>query len=319
MTTAERFSRSLTIFEGPDGGGKTTAAQAYAAQTGARYVHLGPFPEVDEGLARLYVEAMLPALLGDSSVVLDRSWLSERPYGLVYRGGQDRIRRPGHRMLERLTLRCDPMVVLCLPPWEAVEASFKRRKAQELLQDTQQLRRVYDLYQVPGTCLPTFLYDYTKQPLETLLDTVPRLRISHASHGAHDLSARTAGSLRAKVLLVGETFGRPKAHDPLYQWPFASFSRAGCSWWLTQQLDEADIGETQLLWANADMEVPRLLRCSPEKLVVALGTEASKRLTRWGLAHETVQHPQAWKRFSHGKPYPLVQLLRSYLQGAHHA
>ena len=40
------LSRELTIFEGPDGAGKTTLAKAYAELTGARYVHFGPLPRV---------------------------------------------------------------------------------------------------------------------------------------------------------------------------------------------------------------------------------------------------------------------------------
>ena len=322
MTTAPSpTSCTLTIFEGPDGAGKSTAAQAYTQRVGANYVHLGPFPGVDEGLCRLYAEAMMPAVLGHKPVVMDRSWLSERPYGLVYRDGQDRVKRPGARMLERLALRCSPVVVLCDPGWEAVEASFRRRKAQELLQDTQQLRQVYDLYRSPGTLLPTCVHDYTKSGFEDLLGAILLAR-THPAHPAHPLGAHTAGSRRARVLLVGESFGKPKAHDPLYQWPFASFSRAGCSWWLTEQLDQADLGETQLLWANADMPFFEVLREGPERLLVALGTQASEQLTRLGLAHETVQHPQAWKRFSRGHLYPLyplIPLLQSYLQGAHHA
>ena len=317
MITAS--SCQLTIFEGPDGAGKSTAAQAFAQLSGARYVHLSAMPEVDDGLARMYVEAMLPALLGHQPVVLDRCWLSERPYGVAYRDGRDRLGLPAKRMLERLALRCNPVVVLCDPGWELIERSFRRRKAQEMLQDTEQLRVVHQLYQVPGTCLPTVLYDYTRQTGQDLMAAIALARLS-PKHMAHPVGAQTAGSAAARVLLVGEAFGRPKNQDPLYQWPFASFSRAGCSWWLTQELAAADIGETQLLWANADMELQPLLRLpGPERLLIALGTQASEKLGKLGLAHETVRHPQAWKRFNHGQPYPLIPLIEAYLQGAHHA
>ena len=80
-------SAKLTIFEGPDGGGKTTAAEKYAKETGAQYVHFGPLPHVKDSLARVYVEAMMPAILGLQDVVFDRSWLSEIPYGTAFRGG----------------------------------------------------------------------------------------------------------------------------------------------------------------------------------------------------------------------------------------
>ena len=66
-----RQCRRLTIFEGPDGSGKSTAAQAYAEATKAKYVHFPALPQVDKSLGRIYVEAMLPALLGYQDVVFD--------------------------------------------------------------------------------------------------------------------------------------------------------------------------------------------------------------------------------------------------------
>jgi polyphosphate kinase 2 (PPK2 family) len=114
-------SKVLTIFEGPDGSGKTTAAREYAEQTGARYVHFPALPRVKHGLGRMYVEAMLPALLGYHDVVFDRCWLSETPYGEAFREGQDRLTQADRRMLERLALRCGAVVVKCLPEWDPAE------------------------------------------------------------------------------------------------------------------------------------------------------------------------------------------------------
>src|SRR5882757_4772670 len=103
---------SLTIFEGPDGSGKTTAAKAFAAEMGARYVHLPQFKRVTTGLPRMYLEAMLPALLGYQDVVMDRCWLSEVPYGRVFRDGADRVGEISRHMLERVALRAGALVVL---------------------------------------------------------------------------------------------------------------------------------------------------------------------------------------------------------------
>ena len=84
-----KTSKKLTIFEGCDGSGKTTAAREFAEQTGAKYVHFHNLPRIKKGLGRMYVEAMLPALLGYQEVVFDRSWLSETPYGEAFREGRD--------------------------------------------------------------------------------------------------------------------------------------------------------------------------------------------------------------------------------------
>ena len=58
--------RKLVILEGPDGGGKSRLAATLTEALGARLVHCGPFPRVTTHLAHLYVEAMLPALLGQT-------------------------------------------------------------------------------------------------------------------------------------------------------------------------------------------------------------------------------------------------------------
>ena len=100
-------SKKLTIFEGVDGSGKTVAAKRYADEICARYIHFGPFTRVTDGLARMYAEAMLLAVIGYQNVVFDRSWLSEGPYGLVMRGGRSsnpgRIKELRHTVARILT------------------------------------------------------------------------------------------------------------------------------------------------------------------------------------------------------------------------
>lgn len=149
----------LTIFEGPDGGGKTTLAKAYAEATGAQYKHLGPFPEVTAGLARLYIEAMFPALLGQAPVVMDRSWLSEYPYGVAFRG-RVRLNVEEIGLLNRLAAMCSPIVVMCLPRWETVKTNYLERKGQEYLNNIEQLRSVYRIYETMSPGLPFVTYDY---------------------------------------------------------------------------------------------------------------------------------------------------------------
>ena len=293
-------SRRLTIFEGPDGAGKTTAAVAFAEATGAVYQHFGPLKNIRQTMPRLMVEAMLPALLGHQDVVLDRCWLSDRPYGEVYRGGLDRVGVASGRMLERLALRCAATVMLCMPPWETARDNFLGRLDDEFLDNEAQLRHVYDHYAKLTTALPLTRYDYTQGPLQ--YSTIRSSR-------AHRLSTRSAGNLDAPVLVIGEAFAELQERDPLYQWPFASFSDKGCSAWFTRQLEEAGVPEDQLLWVNADQPLPSTV--SIDTKAVALGRAAEAYAKRHGLfSAEVYQHPQAWKRFNSHKDYPAIEAIR---------
>lgn len=152
----------LTIFEGPDGGGKTTLAKRYAAVHDAIYVHFSELRGV-ENLVDVYLEAMLPALWGEQPVVFDRSWLSEKPYAAALRGGHCRITDREIEELENLALAVDGAVVLCLPPWDVVKANYLSRQEIEALANVDQLRGVYDAYACMETELPVLYWDYTQK------------------------------------------------------------------------------------------------------------------------------------------------------------
>lgn len=299
-----QVSRKLTIFEGPDGSGKSTAARQFAAYTGARYVHFAAMPRVTAGLARMYVEAMLPALLGYQDVVFDRSWLSENPYGVAFREGQDRLGDGTRRMLERLALRCGAVMVRCNPGWDAVLKSYLSRKHIEMLDNDGQLRQVFELYENEHTDLPEVKFDYTVG-YGQLNDTA----IESARTECHPLNVASAGNWGANILIVGESFAERKDADPFYQWPFASFAHAGCSQWLTRQLDLVDCSEADLLWVNADQDLSFLYDLKPGR-VIALGDAAYRQLYKLKIAAESVPHPQTWKRFNNRQRYPLLDILQ---------
>ena len=302
-----KVSRRLTIFEGPDGSGKSTAAKAFAHAHGARYVHFPALPRVHAGLARMYVEAMLPAVLGHEDVVFDRCWLSETPYGVAFREGEDRLGDASRRMLERLALRCGAVVVKCNPGWEAVERSYLARKHLELLTNTSQLRQVFELYEHEPTDLPAVHFDYTVGH-----GAVPYEAVEQARYDRHPVDLPTAGNWHARTVLIGESFAERKDNDPFYQWPFASFSKAGCSQWLTQQLDAIGCHESELLWVNADQDLTFLHELRPSR-IIALGAAASHQLYRQRITAHTVPHPQHFKRFGGRTRYPLLELLQEHV------
>lgn len=313
MTT----SKTLTIFEGVDGSGKSTAAKAYAAQIGARYVHCGPFLGIgDAQLARFYAELMMPAVLGYEHVVMDRSWVSEAIYGTVHRN-HDRV-AIGARLLDRLAWRCGGVLVACHPPYEVALRNWAARKGEEYLQQEQSLRRVYAGYQagldlVPLSSLNTVIYDYQQWNADLDLSS----NIARVRGLCHPLDQATAGNLKSRVLVVGEKFSDLTNADPTYQWPFGSFSGGGCSRWLASRLEEADVGEDRLLWANADMDLGLIIqrwddvRVGSGRYLVALGDQASAALYAAGERDfHTFQHPQFHKRFRTREAYPLTTLLK---------
>lgn len=302
-------SKQLTIFEGPDGAGKTTAAQLYAARVGAKYVHFDALPGVTKGVARMYVEAMLPALEGYQDVVFDRCWLSERPYGQVFHG-RDRLTEADRRMLERLALRCSGLVVWCRPAWNVVKANYLKRKELEMLTNTKQLKQVYQLYLKEPTALPCFEYDYTAQ-----YPTTPRIYEPIGfpeglfRPAPHPLGVASAGRWHARFVLVGENFAERKDQDAFYQAPFVSFSKMGCSQWLTDQLTSIDLSEYDILWVNSDQDLSFLHSSRGE--VYALGDVAWKKLYSMGITAVRCPHPQSHKRFKAKDDYPLIDELRT--------
>lgn len=177
----------LTIFEGPDGGGKTTAATRYADATGAEYVHFGPHNELTS-LDELFITAVSRPVREQKRMVFDRCWLSEGPYGVAYRGGRHRVSKPGIKSMLAAARAARAVVVMCLPPWDQVLTSFSKRHAVggEMLDDAHQLRQVYDIYagmakfgfDIRGwnIGIPQVDYDYTKNITATLVERVELVR-----------------------------------------------------------------------------------------------------------------------------------------------
>jgi hypothetical protein len=184
-----------------------------------------------------------------------------------------------------------------------VAVNYNKRRHQEMLDDLDQLHSVYTVYGVidsTNASLPLSMYDYTKdEPFATF------------NTGPHPLALRTAGNWDAPYILVGDKFGLHKDQDTLYQWPFASFSNLGCSRWLTRQLHESKIPESDLLWVNADQDLT--LIPWGNRNVIALGKEAYGRLKQLGVKGDITVHPQSWKRFHAAERYPLIDILRGGL------
>ena len=300
--------RRVYILEGADGSGKSTLLSKLSGLIGPVICsHHGPYTGMNgKAMARAYVDSMLPALLGEANVILDRSWLSEPIYGNAFRGGIDRIGPVLRRQLERLAMRCGAQVIHCDPGYSICLEAWAKRKGKEYLKTADQLAKVVDGYAHMATDLPVYRYSYMTDSPTSLLSLPPK---------AHNLDVRTAGNWEAKVVLVGEDFAALKPEDHHYQWPFGSFSGQGCSQWLTQVLEDEGIKERQLLWVNSDQDLGWLsLYCQDfGASVVALGQTATAKLAERSIRHQSVDHPQWRKRFMYGLPYDLTSIIKELL------
>lgn len=154
------------VLEGPDGAGKTTLAQyLMRAHTTAEYCHEGPPPASASGdLTGLtmiaYYACRLREPMGSATFrVHDRWALGERVYGPTFRG-HDVLGDAGMRVLWRVLEACDARCVVCLPPFEVVEANW-RAKIGDLTKDADQLRRAWDAFQRFSQQYDLDVYDYT--------------------------------------------------------------------------------------------------------------------------------------------------------------
>ncbi len=156
------MNTDVTIFEGPDGAGKTTLVDAWTVEgLLVDAVHLGPH----KGDPRRELMAHLAAHPGP--VAFDRFHLGEQVYGPVYRG-KDGLGWIGRRAVEKaLAKRCG-IVVICLPAYAVAHANWARRRAEggEMFPSPSGFKSVYDRYLTVKTDLPVVMYDYTLQSVD---------------------------------------------------------------------------------------------------------------------------------------------------------
>jgi hypothetical protein len=204
--------KKLTIFEGCDGSGKTTAAKAYAAATNARYVHFGPANNIGFELPRYYLEAMIPALLGYQDVVFDRSWISEEPYGRVFRDGQNRIGKANQLILENIAKRCGAVIVYCDPGINQCLKAWGGPDREEMIKEASTLKKIHATYLDFGTTLPVFNFDWQGADLEINRPL------------CHPLNSNSIGNPKADYILVIEEYGGfPKPGTLSFEFPYCVF------------------------------------------------------------------------------------------------
>lgn len=305
----------LVILEGPDGGGKSTLAAELAERYGASVVHHGPYP--GESGDELF-ERYLRSLLLDGPVVLDRSWLSEEPYALHVRDEEPRLREWHERLLERVALARGALVVNCCPSvaTPCLEA-YRSRRSEEYANREAQVLEVWRSYATHAAYvhgeLPVLRYDYRYHGPERAAGVVDFLTDQRRYRPY--LGTGLLCPEEPRALLVGH-----RANDSLgaeFDLPFVGTS--GCSPWLAERLEHAEVPEASLAWWNVERpdgtsrlgtELSRVLETVGSVPVFALGQVASAYLHEYGVSHRRVAHPQHRKRFHHHEPYDLIDQLK---------
>lgn len=312
---------SVTIFEGPDGAGKTTLAATLQRMLPRREqlkpvcVNHGPYIG-ERDIAIHYLNSMVGSRTSLMHPILDRSWVSEGVYGPIMRNGT-RINVAQRRALERFALGCGAIIIMCLPSYEACKRTYLSRRESEYLPDESFLKRVYNEFAtlIDNQVVPTFLYNYERETSRTLyLDMVHDTRQAYVNHGPG------VGAFRDRTtLIVGEQVSHATA---AVLFPWMSWDLRGCVGWLSDQLESWGVSERDLYWINAlddrGNEVRPggwLERLNPRR-VIALGQIAGA----WVQKHRALMkhaqrydyaHPQHWKRFHHNEQYPMKEAFES--------
>lgn len=298
------------ILEGPDLGGKSTLA-AQLADKGFAVVHTGPptgLPPYEQYLRMLMnAETRVRTGMDLRPTVFDRFHLGERVYGPVLRDC-DRLGPIYHRMLDRILLGFDAALVYCCTDKAKMVADWEVRAAagKELITDKSRYMKLFELYdeRLTEQELYTYRYDYANDSVRHLLADVESYDNWNVGPGIGQWQPGSA------TLLVGEQIARP--HMTMVDWPFTGVSAS--SVWLTQQLIDWNVKESGLYWVNAirpdgsELNDDFIEKLEPRK-IIALGEKAATWCVRNGYAAVEVPHPQYWKRFHYGKPYPLKEHL----------
>lgn len=290
---------SVVIIEGPDGAGKTLLARKLATR---RYLHQGPYAGDPLEQSLTLLEQF------KERVVLDRFHLGEQVYGPIFRG-KDALGAAGRRMLERYLLSRRTLVVVALPPFDTAYKNWKDRKSLGGEMFADHYGDVYAGFRNLKTQLPTITYDYTRDTQESFALKYINQLPKNLNHGPG------VGSFREGVtLIVGEQCADPT--DPL---AFPFIGRGGCSEWLAERLEEADVDEKNLYWINAVQndgrwtDVGFIDRLKPARIFL-LGQVAKEWWKPLGQPGDVVRyfpHPQSHKRFKHHEPYDLIEALKS--------
>lgn len=207
MLKMSKTPRNITIFEGPDGSGKTTIAKEYAARTGALYVHFEAYYGVKD-IYKFFIEAAQPALLGYQDVVFDRCWHSGPIYDVVFRNLLPHEQRQTPEiclLLDRAVAHCNAVLVKCYPDQETCISNWKSRLDTELVKSEFKMRVIHNLYGLleNSVTLPSLEWDYTGEDntIDKLIQDIENERRVYNYADAVHIVVSSGGKTNADVMI----------------------------------------------------------------------------------------------------------------------
>lgn len=317
-------ARGLIVIDGSDGTGKTTLAQHFVKRHGA--VHMHQTYRFKKQMFAFHTARLLKALkLAQSQiVVMDRLWMSEDIYAQVYRKGTPWPHEG--RMIDRVLLKHAALQIVTTEDPETYEKTFARMASERFEmwhgnpagiaagyyslyhgQEIEEPRTYADhLRQIGGMCKRHDVMNYTiaehGSDLDDFTDTaIMALGALSAGQYSPCLDVNYMNVLgyagTAEVIFAGDVANSKSRH---INWPFYDYGH--CSLFVAEAMHSVGFDETKALWTNTDahegvIHIADLLRIGPAKTVVAMGRNASKRLSDAGIKHAYVPHPAFAKRF----------------------
>lgn len=289
----------LIALEGMDGVGKTTVANEITKVIAnpVDILHSGPTNK-DTDVLDEYVNRLMFYRPGVGlDVVLDRWHLGEAIYGPIYRGGS-RMDEVQQRYIDLVLDKLGAAKAVMNTPLETVRMRLGAR-GDELLR-SEHVAKVHRAYSETALFARWPVVNTTHLSAEAL---ATHLRDTAATKEIHARRLvdfpNYVGSTFARVLLVGDERNPSRRDELPHQLAFPPY-RGSSGHFLIGALiqgrvDVEDVGITN---ANDKDDVRRLydLLRRP-KVTVALGINASKKLTALGIPHYAVEHPQYVRRF----------------------
>jgi hypothetical protein len=272
------------LLEGPDGGGKTTLAQALCA-VGYAYRHEGPPPPTMPALQ--HYAGILARL--DEPTLLDRFHLGERVYGPIVRG-RSGLTPLSLRLLRRVLNGLGVRIVLCLPSYGTTRANWQRRRecGGEFLRDDVTFTASYQaIAALARDVHDVFDYEAVPWPIpEHIIDQLTAFRPI--------CRPGVIGSPTASLLFLTDHTQEP------FELPF--ITERGAGGFFNRCLERAGFEEHEIAFTTAYRpaggRTDLVRRIRPGQRVIALGEMARRALDAAGVTDwATLPHPHDWIRF----------------------
>lgn len=305
----------LILLEGPDGGGKSTLAEALCTVWGSsgtrdefHLIHTGPPDPPDRCIFEEYelqLDALAERCVSSGELVIMDRWHLGDPVYARYRAIPKNRTTPAGVLHIDMAISALGVKVMCLPPLKVIQERVARDGDWLISQDD--LPRIHaeyatmaDLY---GYIVPNWQLDPSVAAKSLIRRAFGR---AHLAAPLWTASAGTyIGSTQPNVVFAGDELGGSTEKGTClgFRRPFTPKLPGSCSEWLLRALLAAGNGIVSncgLVNANQPgVGLAKLRQLTPSARWVALGQRSARALESAGISHRVEQHPQYARRFRH--------------------